>query len=367
MPPTSLSLSLSPLLFFPSVHLFLLLFSLLPLPLSLTSHTGINEVDRVSDKKQHYLHKSGTKIIQVCLYTAEDSSLLYQEMLSYKAGQASLNVISPREIHSDDSDWEYVGGDMCDWSGFSTPSYSSGDGVHSAANVQELLIASQTHSHPHIQTSFASSGGQEESDIEVDFHTPRRFKFPDTGATPVIVSELDTTGTTHSESSPDASSLTESGHYGDQSTRHSLYASGNLMLSRSISCEALPFADQLHHSGVDEPDSSATPGLIKGLSKFSTYNRAPTPPIIPLVSPTESHYTENKVLVTRRTISGNPELKKSWLNLTAFSPAPPSTEVVEFSNPPSGLQRSLSLRVKKGATMPSMSRTVPVAAVSNSQ
>ena len=256
---------------------------------------------------------------------------------------------------------------MCDWSGFSTPSYSSGDGVHSAANVQELLIASQTHSHPHIQTSFASSGGQEESDIEVDFHTPRRFKFPDTGATPVIVSELDTTGTTHSESSPDASSLTESGHYGDQSTRHSLYASGNLMLSRSISCEALPFADQLHHSGVDEPDSSVTPGLIKGLSKFSTYNRAPTPPIIPLVSPTESHYTENKVLVTRRTISGNPELKKSWLNLTAFSPAPPSTEVVEFSNPPSGLQRSLSLRVKKGATMPSMSRTVPVAAVSNSQ
>ena len=324
-------------------------------------------MERVSDKKQHYLHKSGTKIIQVCLYTGEDSSLLYQEMLSYKAGQASLNIISPREIHSDDSDWEYVGGDMCDWSGFSTPSYSSGDGVHSATYVQELLVASQKPADSHLQMSFASSGGQEESDVEVDFHTPRRFRFPDAGTTPVVVSELDTTVTTRSES-PDSSSLTESGHYSNHSTKHSRHVSSNLMLSRSISCEALPLADRLHHSGVDEPDSFATLGSIKGgFSKFSAYYRAPTPPLVSSMSPTEPHYAEDKVLVTRRTISGNPELKKSWLNLAAFSPAPSSTEVVEFSNPPSGLQRSLSLRVKKGATMPSISRTVPVAAVSHSR
>ena len=256
---------------------------------------------------------------------------------------------------------------MCDWSGFSTPSYSSGDGVHSATYVQELFVASQSHSESHLQASFASGGGQEESDVEVDFHTPRRFRFPDAGTTPVVVNELDTTVTTHSES-PDSSSLTESGHYSNHSTKHSRYVSSNPMLSRSISCEALPLADRLDHSGVDEPDSFTTPGSIKGgFSKFSAYYRAPTPPLVSSMSPTESHYAEDKVLVTRRTISGNPEFKKSWLNLTAFSPAPSSTEVVEFSNPPSGLQRSLSLRVKKGAAMPSMSRTVPVAAVTHSR
>ena len=110
----------------------------------------------------------------------EDSSTLYQEMLAYKASQVSFHLISPHELHSDDSDWEYLGGDLCDWSEFSasTPSYDSRENSRSPSYVQKLLTASHTESNSldsrlPLVGNLGLGSGQEESDIEVEFVTLR--------------------------------------------------------------------------------------------------------------------------------------------------------------------------------------------------
>jgi len=72
------------------------------------THHTLTQVERVSDKQKRFLHKSGIHIDQVCLYKPEDSSTLYQEMLTYKASQVSFHLISPHELHSDGSNWEYL-------------------------------------------------------------------------------------------------------------------------------------------------------------------------------------------------------------------------------------------------------------------
>ena len=50
----------------------------------------------------------------MCLYTLSDDSLLYQEMLAYKASHASYYLVSstdlPSEEEEDDSDWEILAG-----------------------------------------------------------------------------------------------------------------------------------------------------------------------------------------------------------------------------------------------------------------
>jgi hypothetical protein len=73
---------------------------------------GIHAVDRLSDKQYHYVHKSGLTIHQICLYTLSDESLLYQEMLAYKASHASYYLVSstdlPSEEEEDESDWEIL-------------------------------------------------------------------------------------------------------------------------------------------------------------------------------------------------------------------------------------------------------------------
>ena len=73
-------------------------------------HTDVCEVERVSENQT--LFRSEIHIDQVCLYKPEDSSTLHQEMLTYKASQVSFHLISPHELHSDDSDWEYLGCDI---------------------------------------------------------------------------------------------------------------------------------------------------------------------------------------------------------------------------------------------------------------
>jgi len=276
-------------------------------------------------------------------------------MLTYKASQVSFHLISPHELHSDDSDWEYLGGDLCDWSEFSasTPSYDSRDDSRSPSYVQKLLTASHAESNSldsrlPVVGNLSLGSGQEESDIEVEFVTPRRFTFPDVEATPTGV----TAAASHEEESPDTSSLTESAHYGSHPSSHRLHVTpfSPHGITRSVSCEALSLTAQSGYRGVDKPDSPekyVTPRSLRGSpTKFPAFYRVPTPPIVSPMSPTERYYEEDRVLVTRRTISGNIEIRKSWLNLTSVSTATPSTEVVEFSTPSSSLQRSSSLRIK---------------------
>ena len=207
----------------------------------------------------------------------------------------------------------------------------------------------------------------------MEFVTPRRFTFPEIEPT-ATNTEL-TSAARHEEESPDASSLTESAHYASHPSSHHLHLApfSPHGITRSVSCEALPVTARYGIRGVDKPDSPEkfiTPRSLKGSpSKFPAFYRAPTPPIVSPMSPTERYYQEDTVLVTRRTISGNQEIRRSWLNLTAITAATPSTEVVEFSTPPSNLQRSNSVRVKgeRGKTTPSVSRTVPLTAVTHSQ
>ena len=54
---------------------------------------GVLDVGRLSDKSHHFLHRSGVRVEQVCLYSNQNDSLLYQEMLTYKAGEASFDLI----------------------------------------------------------------------------------------------------------------------------------------------------------------------------------------------------------------------------------------------------------------------------------
>lgn len=46
-------------------------------------------LERLSDKQLYYIHRMGARTDQSCLYNTSSDSALYQEMLSYKASQAS--------------------------------------------------------------------------------------------------------------------------------------------------------------------------------------------------------------------------------------------------------------------------------------
>ena len=66
-------------------------------------------MERLSDKQSYYVHRMGVRTDQSCLYNSSPDSLLYQEMLSFKASQASSNnVITEGGGLDDDSDWEIL-------------------------------------------------------------------------------------------------------------------------------------------------------------------------------------------------------------------------------------------------------------------
>ena len=69
---------------------------------------GTKDVDRLSDKQLHFVHRLGVHTKQACLYSTSSDSLLYQEMLSFKASQA-FSVGAEQELdEDDDSDWEIL-------------------------------------------------------------------------------------------------------------------------------------------------------------------------------------------------------------------------------------------------------------------
>ena len=74
-------------------------------------YPGTRDAGRLSDKQPNYIHKMGVRTDQLCLYNTSPDSVLYQEMLSFKASQVtSSSVVAERELNEDDSDWEIVPG-----------------------------------------------------------------------------------------------------------------------------------------------------------------------------------------------------------------------------------------------------------------
>ena len=65
-------------------------------------------MERLSDKQLHFVHRMGVHTNQSCLYNTSPDSLLYQEMLSFKASQA-FSVVADQELDNEgDSDWEIL-------------------------------------------------------------------------------------------------------------------------------------------------------------------------------------------------------------------------------------------------------------------
>ena len=340
-------------------------------PKNIFSSSGIREVDRLSDKQSYYIHKSGGTVVQTCLYDLNDDSLLYQEMLSYKASQASYHLVSNQEIPpDDDSDWEYLAGDYYDGGSefsASTPSYFSDDCRSVSPFPQQRLVISSQYNPDTTDATMPITGHLDIDIPEIDLPHPDQFHFPHVSypnaseAVPnhhqhvrevSMVTAVD----------PDESSLTESAFY--NRPRHLLHVSQQAPNRLSISCEALPVANLSHRENESESNEESnylTPHANSHLAKQSFARRGSEPS-----SPSEKLDSDDDdpVLVTRRTISGNPQLRSSWLNITSLSH---STGVVELSAP-SSLRRSSSLRLKgeRGDTPP-LSRTVPISAVTNSQ
>ena len=63
---------------------------------------------RVSDKQSHYILHQAYKTKQVCLYESSADSLLYQEMLTFKATHTSPHTTTRLQLPSEDSDYEYM-------------------------------------------------------------------------------------------------------------------------------------------------------------------------------------------------------------------------------------------------------------------
>lgn len=88
---------------------------------------GTKDVERLSDKQLHFIHRMGIQMIQSCLYNTSPDSLLYQKMLSFKASQA-FSVVAEQELDDEDgSDWEILQdeGDHYDGGSETSPSSSA--------------------------------------------------------------------------------------------------------------------------------------------------------------------------------------------------------------------------------------------------
>ena len=115
---------------------------------------GLKEVDRLSDKQHHFIHRMGVHTNQSCLYNTSPDSLLYQEMLSFKASQA-FSVFTEQELEDDDgSDWEILQDDQGEYyDGGSETSPSSS----SLGDYSDDDFADGPYSHRHSPYAFATT------------------------------------------------------------------------------------------------------------------------------------------------------------------------------------------------------------------
>ncbi len=95
---------------------------------------------RVSDKQSHYILHQAYKTKQVCLYESSADSLLYQEMLTFKATHTSPHATTGLQLPSEeDSDYECMtGGEHYD--GDSESSYFTEEDNHRESSSSPFQI-----------------------------------------------------------------------------------------------------------------------------------------------------------------------------------------------------------------------------------
>ena len=377
---------------------------------------GVRELDRLSDHQTFHLHRSGVAVHQACLYEPNDHSLLYQEMLSYKANQASFVLVHPRDslLDDSDSDFEYLSGDYAD--GASLPRSERSSSFYSDEEpefpahqhaVRSLFVALQREEEEEEEDEEEEEGRSSVVDQDTsrplpDRHfspstpggkyltpkTPCDFVFPAHTDSPShdqtsVASEFEISADgvgagdgDHSEATVSGvrvSALTESARY-DYPEKSACHTSNGLRPASSY--DAIPVSDR---SGPDEEEEDGGPtadAQPTGGQKFSTPNSTDdlrftfpdTPPTGPHnPSMRRVHSEDSIVAAARRLLHATPQDQRPYL-----SPGTTSTDRIEFFTPPSTLRRTRASGPPKGlggemATPPLPARAIPSAAATRSQ
>ena len=134
------------------------------------SHTGVQEVNRVSDKQCHYILKQAYKTKQVCLYQSSPDSLLYREMLTFKATHSSPHTTTGLQLPDDDSDSEYMTGGGEHYDGDSESSYFTEEDKdrESSSSPFQILKGAVVSDKPDDMLD----------DVEVGYYSTRRVSSP---------------------------------------------------------------------------------------------------------------------------------------------------------------------------------------------
>lgn len=109
---------------------------------------GFCEVDRISDKLAWWIQKSHPRKTQYTIYSPDTNSILYQEMLNYKATQAT-HLQRTISTNSDDSEFEIIGLEYCDVKSDNASSYfSDGGSLPSMTDVAAEVVPVAVEFHP---------------------------------------------------------------------------------------------------------------------------------------------------------------------------------------------------------------------------
>lgn len=323
-------------------------------------------MERLSDKHTDYIHRSGMSVEQICIYDLNDESLLYQEMLAYKASQASFHLVAGYDLPDSDSDWNKLTHDFTDASSdittstrsrSVTPSYYSGDSPSEfPLFVNRRLIISSGFEGDVVEAGFIEII-REDDDEEANFlYSSKSTKQGRSSTFPTIAVDR--------ESSPDEEISSPTGQ-----KRHMLHVS-NLRGKRAVSCEALPISDV--SGGEEEEGERDSDTETQRSSEFYTphsiddadFPRTRTAPR----ALQRKYSTDDMIVVTRRTLSSPSDHHQSWLSPRMFSPAQTQTGVFQFATSSSSLRRSASLQFRgEREGTPPISRTIPFSAVSHTQ
>ena len=105
-------------------------------------------MDRISDKLAWWIQKSHPRKTQYTIYSPDTNSILYQEMLNYKATQ-STHLRRTISTNSDDSEFEIIGLEYCDVKSDNASSYfSDGGSLPSMTDVAAEVVPIAFEFHP---------------------------------------------------------------------------------------------------------------------------------------------------------------------------------------------------------------------------
>lgn len=133
---------------------------------------GITEVERLTDKVVQTNNTIATR--QVSLFSHSDDSLLYQEMLSFKASSMQ------RDTSAEDSDWEVLSGDNYDGDSEASSFSEGGEGEEGDSDVGLGVGRGRKRGSGETLRAHSRSGGSSEGRLgngfleeDVSYYTPR--------------------------------------------------------------------------------------------------------------------------------------------------------------------------------------------------